>query len=512
MIAASRRLGYVALGAVVGTVVGLELGDHEIVALVAFVVLAFALLRVSSVIRVGPERRRLVAIIAFAFTIRVLVAVLLRDASLAFGQGGTVTGDDRGYLEVAWGIAQYLHGGRDAICYPPDWCGGTYLFGGFVYFESAVMFVFGRDLLLLDTLNAAFGAGLVVVIADISARLFGARAAVISAVTVALYPGLVLFSSLNLKDPLTALLTAIVLDLLVRFQTRPSWSLLLFALLALDPLHSLRWYVFVVMAPLLPMAVALTPNLRKPLMIRALTPNLSKPLMIRWTVLTAALCFGIVVINSIASGSSPLIANPLAVFEDTRSAMSHGRTGFAATPTPELAGPTTLPTSAVPAIATPQAATAPTVVPTTVATTPPAAALAPVPSPIPSSASGSDSLVLTRTLSYLPRGAAYALFAPFPWDIERTVDALVIPDTLGWYVILVSAISTLIVRRSEWRRYAPLAAFALGMLGVFALVEGNIGTLYRHRAVTVVPIFAALAGPGFLAAIARIRRVRRLAR
>jgi hypothetical protein len=117
-------------------------------------------------------------------------------------------------------------------------------------------------------------------------------------------------------------------------------------------------------------------------------------------------------------------------------------------------------------------------------------------------------LVLTRTLTYLPRGIAYALFAPFPWSIQRPIDALVIPDVLVWYVLMVGAGWSVVARRDRWRLYLPLVLFVCLMIGLYSLVEGNLGTLYRHRVITLVPLVAALAGCGLSAAASRVTRLR----
>ena len=43
--------------------------------------------------------------------------------------------------------------------------------------------------------------------------------------------------------------------------------------------------------------------------------------------------------------------------------------------------------------------------------------------------------------------------------------------------------------RSRWRTPA-------GLTFVFSLIEGNVGTIYRHRAMLLIPVFA-VAGLGF---------------
>ncbi|MBI4348323.1 MAG: hypothetical protein HY553_15890 [Elusimicrobia bacterium] len=90
-------------------------------------------------------------------------------------------------------------------------------------------------------------------------------------------------------------------------------------------------------------------------------------------------------------------------------------------------------------------------------------------------------LVLARTLEYIPRGLSHSLFAPFPWQIRRPVDVLPLPEMVVWYVCLAAATATLLRRWRSWRELLLLGAFSFGMLLLLALVEGNVGTLYRHR-------------------------------
>ncbi len=537
-----QRLGAAIFGLIAGLAAGFEISDGSYVALIGSLLLTAAFVALVRRTIPATERRRMIALVLCAFVMRVAVAVVLRAASLALGGDGTITGDDQGYYNVSWGLADFVRGGSDALCRPPTWCGASYLFGTFVYVEAFVFTIFGRDLLLVETINAAFGAALVVLVWDMARMIFGRRTAWFSAAAVTLYPGLILFSALNVKDPLAALLTAVVLWALVRFMERPRWSMLALSLVALAPIHGIRQYVFYGLAIVVPVASVSSPSVRG-----------SRTVM---TWLSAALLgsTALVAFNVIASGSTPLTDKPLEVFEYIRTGMTRGRTGFAATPTPEIgrgsgaAGgsltnvstvPTTVPTVVPTTVATvvpttvatvrptsrpttvvasgvPVQTTSPTTEPTTAPTTAPTTTptTAPTTAPAPSASEpGADpgSLVLTRTLSYLPRGIAYVLFAPFPWAVGRVIDAAVIPDTLFWYVLLFGALWGAWIERTRWRMYLPLFVFTCGMLGLFALVEGNVGTLYRHRAITVVPTIAIFAGPS-LARIAALitKRLRRI--
>jgi hypothetical protein len=90
-------------------------------------------------------------------------------------------------------------------------------------------------------------------------------------------------------------------------------------------------------------------------------------------------------------------------------------------------------------------------------------------------------------LRFLPVGLAYFLLAPAPWQLWNARQLLTLPEMLAWYALLplvVRGISHALRRR--FVEVLPLAAFvALATLS-YALVEGNLGTAYRHRAQVLV--------------------------
>ena len=466
----ARRVVAAVVAAIAGSAAGLVLADWQAMDVGAAIILGCLVGLVAARASPPETRRRLVAIAVTAFVLRVAVAVVLHEASIARGSDGTLGGDDQGYYTISWGIADWLRGGSDALCRPPTWCGGSYLFGTFVYLEAFVFFLFGRDLVLIELVNAAFGAVAVVIAWDIGRRIFDGRAALATALAIAIYPGLVLFSAINVKDPLGLLLTAIVLWSLLRFQLESRWTALAAALIALEPLHSLRQYVFFGLAVLVPIAVAVAPGIRV------------RQVRVRWVAAAVLASGGLMVFNVAATGDNPVTDKPLVVLEYVRTAMDRGRTGFSGT------------------------SPRPSAIPGASPTEPPIPGASPTEPPIGAVLTPDEgSLVFNRTVAYLPRGIAYVLFAPFPWIVERPIDVLVLPDTLMWYALLPAAgFSLWRSRRARWRLLLPIVAYVAGLMGLFSLVEGNVGTLYRHRAVTVVAFVAVLAGPSLAAVASRL--------
>ena len=112
-----------------------------------------------------------------------------------------------------------------------------------------------------------------------------------------------------------------------------------------------------------------------------------------------------------------------------------------------------------------------------------------------------DALAL-RTLEYVPFGLAFALFAPFPGSGTRAQDVLPIPEMLVWYGLLIAAGLSLWRWRRTWRVLAPIVLFICATVLIFALAEGNVGTLYRHRAM-IIPFVIVLAAPALSRVIDR---------
>lgn len=98
-------------------------------------------------------------------------------------------------------------------------------------------------------------------------------------------------------------------------------------------------------------------------------------------------------------------------------------------------------------------------------------------------------------VEHLPEGLAVILLRPFPWEesdgIAMTGARL---ETVLWYPILgLAGLGAIVAarRRSIWFVFPALQG--TGLILVYALAEGNLGTAYRHRGelVWIVALFAA---------------------
>ncbi len=109
-----------------------------------------------------------------------------------------------------------------------------------------------------------------------------------------------------------------------------------------------------------------------------------------------------------------------------------------------------------------------------------------------------DTSTLAGALRFLPLGMSFLLFGPFPWALESTLQMLTFPEVALWYLVF-----PLTVWGLSWgvRKGAAQNLILLGVLAVlvssYALVEGNFGTAYRHRA-QIMPLFFIFTAAGLI--------------
>lgn len=551
----------VVTGLALGVAVGLPAARGLVSPLVLMLLATAALALLVRAVVPAEDRVSVTRVLGLGLGIRFAAAAILYFWAEAHGRMALtstvplyyVVGDDANYADLSWAIVKWLGGDPDPRMVPPSWRGEAYLIGTFVYLEVFIFAVFGPIVLNVQVVNAAIGAAMLVFLYDIARRLGGSRPALLTLAVLAVFPSLVLWSALNLKDALAGLLIALALWLFLRLQLRPRWTLLLAVFLVLIPIETIRRYVYFGLALLFPIAVALA-------------AGLSRMRRVGMAAAASLLAFLLLSMGSGEGQGTYGVPTGFATFEAIRQGMGHGaRTTFAEPravtvnegevflvvniDAPPGATPEPLPPPGS-APRTPCAGVAPgrtlTIEPGTRVfianpripdrTAPAGYAVVcagdiivvgpPGTTPVPNAvkrnldlkpslesantaevhvATGSpETLTLTRTLSYLPKGAMYALFAPFPWQVGRALDLLTIPEMLFWYVTLAAIPWSLWRFRDQWRLVTPIALYVLGMIGVFILTEGNFGTLFRHRAM-VTPFAVAIAAPGLIAVADLVR-------
>lgn len=85
-------------------------------------------------------------------------------------------------------------------------------------------------------------------------------------------------------------------------------------------------------------------------------------------------------------------------------------------------------------------------------------------------------------LAALPVGLAYLLFAPFPWAFSGIRQALAVPETIVWYLLMPAFVrGSVYAARRRFREVLPIIVFAATLTAAYAMMQGNIGTAYRQR-------------------------------
>lgn len=112
----------------------------------------------------------------------------------------------------------------------------------------------------------------------------------------------------------------------------------------------------------------------------------------------------------------------------------------------------------------------------------------------------------TAALTYLPLGLLYFYCSPLPWQIGSPRQVLSLADLLLWYACLPSIVYGMgWLLRHRFRAVLPLLFTVIGISVLYALVEGNIGIIFRHRAQIIVPL-CVVAGVGYALKKKRARK------
>lgn len=419
-----------------------------------------------------------------AFLLRVIAAVAVDRVLYASGHNGFLGADDVAYDRIAWQQAQYWKGVGPAVA-----PGNAYLLSVYTYLIAALYWLLGHLELAVKLMNCLFGALTAGVIYRTTRLLFGDLAGRLSGLAAAFFPSTFLWSLFNLKDALFVFLVALVLWLLTALLVTARHWLVIPILLGSGLIGGIRLYALALLGFVIPGTLVLQSGKRFPG---------------KWQAF-AMLVVGCVIVFRL-SGALLWATAQIPFLDQQRYAAALGaRSSYIPTPaaiptsTSTIAGAALVPATSTAAGASGatgagtagSAATA-----TTVATVLGGAAL--------SGDSGTSTQVLPggihrgelrSLLAWLPVGFAYTLGAPFPWAANRTIERLTIPEMLLWYVAVVLAVVAVIIHWRLWSRYIHILGYIAGMLLIFAIAQGNLGTLVRQRGM-IIPFTLIFSGAG----------------
>ena len=88
----------------------------------------------------------------------------------------------------------------------------------------------------------------------------------------------------------------------------------------------------------------------------------------------------------------------------------------------------------------------------------------------------------------IPIGLLYLYFAPFPWQLNKFTQYLVVPETFIWWCLIPIMISGLIYTiKNKLKKAIPILIFSLMLSLAYSIFQGNVGMLYRQR--TQIQVF-----------------------
>ena len=89
-----------------------------------------------------------------------------------------------------------------------------------------------------------------------------------------------------------------------------------------------------------------------------------------------------------------------------------------------------------------------------------------------------------KLLLFLPIGLFVVFLSPFPWQVHSSLQIMAAPEMLCWYFLIPFTIRGIIYSFGAKREDAiQILLFIFCTALALGLIEGNIGTLFRHRSV-----------------------------
>ncbi len=308
------------------------------------------------------------------------------------------------------------------------------------YINAFFHYLLGASTMGMVVLNMFAGTWTALLTFMIGREMLSERVGKVAAVLVAVYPSLILWSVLNIRDALTTCIVAFVVLVAVRSPRRRLRSLIVLAG-AMIVLSTFRDYMGILLLAGIGMGS-----------IAAVRRGRVGTTMVVGTALTL-----VVVLLAVRFGmfSVEVIQDPLATAAQLRTGLQQGAGSvFGA---------------------------------------------------------GADTGTIGGAIRYLPMGLAFFLFAPFPWAITSTLQLVTLPEVFLWYSLMpFTVMGFRAVMGSKSRQSLVVISVLMVVLVTYALVEGNFGTAYRHRA-QMMPLFFIFTAVG--AVQYRLRReARRTAR
>ncbi|HTG16268.1 MAG TPA: glycosyltransferase family 39 protein, partial [Blastocatellia bacterium] len=214
-----------------------------------------AVVCIAVLLKEQTDRIFLLRVFALAISLRWALALLINWQHMQ-----SFFGADAGtFDEVGWAISNVWRG---LVPYNSPWMADytnhTRPGWGMFYFVAALYYMVGRDQLLIQLINCAFGAASCIVVYKIAQMIYPQpRVARTAALFAAISPSLILWSSQALKDGPIVLSLSLCALFTLKLQAKFGIKNLLFLLASLFCLFSLRNYAFYLMFAAVALALLL---------------------------------------------------------------------------------------------------------------------------------------------------------------------------------------------------------------------------------------------------------------
>jgi hypothetical protein len=101
-----------------------------------------------------------------------------------------------------------------------------------------------------------------------------------------------------------------------------------------------------------------------------------------------------------------------------------------------------------------------------------------------------DVSTASGALSNIPVGAAYLLFAPFPWQLVNLRQSITLPEMVVWWASFPLLVLGLwFTLKYRMRQSLPILIFTSMLTLAYSVFQGNVGTAYRQRSQLLVFYF-----------------------
>lgn len=210
------------------------------VALIAAVILSTGVLLTFR--RFTEEKEFITTVFLVGLALRLSFGLLVHIFDLReFFGGDALQYDANGIHLVDIWLGHASQADLQAIAYDP--AGGTGW--GMNYFTGAIYLVFGRNILAAQSFCAVAGAATAPMVFFCAGKIFNnLRVAKFAAISIAVFPSFVIWSSQLLKDGLIIFLLVLAMTMVLELQKKFNYTALSLLIVSLLGIFSLRFYIF----------------------------------------------------------------------------------------------------------------------------------------------------------------------------------------------------------------------------------------------------------------------------